>query len=333
MGGKIFLVVLILITLCGCSNDLFPESDNPQQVYESFWNQFNRNYAYFNLATFDRDSVYRHYKSQVTDSTTDKELEQIFTEVLNLTNDPHTNLFAPSGVMGNTSYFDDFKINQCLLNDTLFEDPLISTHAFEYAIVKNESLGYLRIKTFVGDKAEFEAINSILPYFQNTQGLMIDVRGNLGGKISNCYAVAQHFTDSEAFTCRTRSRNYNSANGFTPWQDVFLNPAQGNIYSKAIVILTNRRTFSAAERFVISVKAIDNVVVVGDTTAGGSGTPAVCELSNGWILRTSNTQTKLPSGLDFQGIGIAPDITVSLSDADIENGNDVILNRAIEILK
>lgn len=325
--------LLLLIVSGGCNPDLFSDPNNPERVYESFWDQLNRNFAYFSLTTFDRDSVYQHYKAQISKHTTERDLEQVLTAIINLTNDPHTNLFTPSGVMGNTAYFDRFNTNQILLPDSLFEDSFVTSRVFDYGIIKNKQLAYLKIKTFEGDNALFADIDSIIPLLRKTKGLIIDVRGNLGGKISNSNIVAQHFTQASVFSCRSRIRNGISFERFTPWQDVFLVPSNSNIYSKSLIILTNRFTFSAAERFVLTAHAINNATIIGDTTAGGSGTPVACELSNGWILRTSNTQTQLLSGVDFQGKGIAPDITVVLSDDDLKNTNDAILNRAIELLQ
>jgi len=328
--AKLWFVILAIVS--GCSKDLLTDTNDPILVYESFWNQLKGNFAYFDLTTFDRDSVYHHYKRQITTNTTDHDLEQMLTAIINLTHDPHTNLFTPSGVMGNTDYFDHFSINPTSISDTLFDEPLIATRIFDYGIIKNKQLGYLKIKTFEGDNALFAAIDTIIPLFQSTKGLIIDVRGNLGGKISNCNTVAQHLTQTSILTCRSRSRNGASLDSFTPWQDVYVSPASGIIYSKPMIILTSRFTFSASERFVLTAHALKQTIVVGDTTTGGSGIPVVCELSNGWILRTSNTQTELLSGEDFQGKGIAPDITITLTGDDLTNCNDAILNKAIELL-
>lgn len=326
------LLVWVTVSVCGCTADLFPDANDPMTVFESYRQMLERNFSYFNLTAFDRDSLFRLYKAQVTSQTTDGELEQVLADITEMTNDPHTNLFTPTGVYGNTSYFNRFTSNQVPLLDTLFEGPLCRGRIFEFGILKNRPIGYLRVKSFEGSSNYFTVIDTLLLRFVSTKGLIVDVRGNLGGKISNSNMVAQRFARHRVFTCRTRLRNSTSPNGFTPWQDVYIMPPAGNVYTLPLVVLTDRFTFSAAERFVVSAKAFDQTIVMGDTTAGGSGTPTVCELSNGWILRTSNTQTQLPDGSDFQGKGIAPDVTVRLKTHEVAAGYDAVLAKAIELL-
>jgi len=62
---------------------------------------------------------------------------------------------------------------------------------------------------------------------------------------------------------------------------------RGLRYTDPIALLTNRRTFSAAESFVLAMRTLPQVTIVGDTTGGGSGNPLHRELPNGWGLSVS----------------------------------------------
>jgi C-terminal processing protease CtpA/Prc len=99
-----------------------------------------------------------------------------------------------------------------------------------------------------------------------------------------------------------------------------------------VAILTNRQTFSAAEWFVLFVKVMPNVTIIGDTTGGGSAKTILRELSNGWTLRTSNTQTLMSNGCDFQFTGLFPDIPIWISPEDYNREVDTILEKAILLL-
>jgi C-terminal processing protease CtpA/Prc len=102
---------------------------------------------------------------------------------------------------------------------------------------------------------------------------------------------------------------------------------------KPVAVLTNRGSFSATEWFVLFMQLQANVTIVGDTTGGGGAVPISRELPNGWILRVSNTQTKLASGKVFQKSGIAPDVPVWITESDEQKNVDTILESAIALLK
>jgi C-terminal processing protease CtpA/Prc len=103
--------------------------------------------------------------------------------------------------------------------------------------------------------------------------------------------------------------------------------------NKPVMILTNRQSFSATEWFVLLMDLAPKVQIVGDTTGGGGSVPITRELPNGWTLRISNTQTRLPSGRMFQGTGIYPDVPVWISKEDESNSIDTILEKAMELLR
>jgi len=72
---------------------------------------------------------------------------------------------------------------------------------------------------------------------------------------------------------------------------------------------------------------LPQVCIIGDCTGGGSGLPFSSELPNGWVIRFSaspiyNTQKK------HTEFGIEPDIHVELTQEDISNGFDTIIERA-----
>ena len=102
---------------------------------------------------------------------------------------------------------------------------------------------------------------------------------------------------------------------------------------KPVIVLTNRRSYSATEWFVLFMDLQPNVQIVGDTTGGGGAVPITRELPNGWILRVSNTQTRLPSGKVFQKSGIFPDVPVWIPQEDETNNIDTILEKAIQLLR
>ena len=331
---KLLYALFLIVLFDSCEKDLFVDKTNdPEYIFDTFWHELDRNYSFFTYSQLNWDSVYSVYKPIITTNTSNESLFQIFTSITDLLHDAHTNVYTPMGVTGNINYFDQYPVNQITLKDSYFETYDATNRIFEYGKIKTSNIGYIKIKTFDGDNKSFEQIDSILTNLKMTNGLIIDVRSNRGGKISNSQIVASRFADSLRIACKYRVRNGPQHNDFTAWLNVYVSPAKNLIYKhKPIAVLTNRTSYSATEWFVLFADVLPNVTIVGDTTGGGSAMPIVRELSNGWLLRTSNSQTLTPSGRDFQFTGLYPDVPIWIKPEDSFKEVDSIFEKAITIL-
>lgn len=74
-----------------------------------------------------------------------------------------------------------------------------------------------------------------------------------------------------------------------------------------LTILIDRRTFSAAEDFVMPFKDTKRAEIVGETTGGSSGQPCLRDLGDGMRLWVSTKRQMFPNGAPFEGLGIEPD--------------------------
>ncbi len=317
-----------------CDHHLFEENnDDPVTVFDSYWHELDRNYSFFTYSNLNWDSVYAVYRPKVDGHTSQINLFQILTNVTDLLHDAHTNLYTPLGVTGNINYFNQYPANQITLDSSYF-DNLKTTRMYEYSTLKSTNIGYIKIKTFDGDRKYFEEIDTLLDVLKNTAGLIIDVRSNRGGEITNSEIVASRLADSSRIAGRYRVRNGPHHTDFSNWMDIPISPNKTAIhYHKPVAVLTNRQSYSATEWFVLFMHVLPNITIVGDTTGGGSAIPLVRELSNGWILRTSNTQILIPAGRDFQFTGLYPDVAIWITPEDELMGIDTILEKAISLLK
>jgi C-terminal processing protease CtpA/Prc len=100
-----------------------------------------------------------------------------------------------------------------------------------------------------------------------------------------------------------------------------------------VVVLTSRLTSSSAEDFVMYMRELPNVTIVGDTTGGGTGNPIFRELPNGWSFKLSTSYAETADNKLVDGAGITPDVVVQTSVTDSIAGIDRIIGKALEILK
>jgi C-terminal processing protease CtpA/Prc len=96
-------------------------------------------------------------------------------------------------------------------------------------------------------------------------------------------------------------------------------------------VLANRHSFSSAEDFVLAMRSIPGVVIVGDTTAGATGGPIVRELANGWTYQLSEWIEYTPDRVPFESIGLAPTIVARTTADDASRGVDAVVERAMAV--
>jgi hypothetical protein len=324
-------LILIILVCFSCKETLFDNNHtSPIYNYDCLWKEIDRHYPFFEYSHLNWDSVYTKYKAKINDTISDKQLFGIFSKVVESLKDPHSIIFSPYGVGGNIGHFNKFRLKQVLLTEAEF-DFFITNRIFDYGILKNQNIGYIKIKTFDGNNQDFEDIDKLLASFSNTKGLIIDIRSNRGGLLKNCISVASRFIDTTRVIGHYRVRNGPEHNNFTKWEKIYISPAPKSVkFPRPVAILTNRYSFSAAEYFVLSLRIIPKITVIGDTTGGGSSPTYARELPNGWILVTSNRQTQTPEGKDFQFTGLYPDIPVWITNYDESKDIDTILKTAID---
>jgi len=339
------ILLMILLVLCsGCEKIWFKDdpANTSESNFELFWKDFDRYYAQFGIRNVDWDAVYTAIKPQ-TMNITDKQLFDLLSDVVVELNDMHVDLYSAYGSAswkgwGHGKYPSSKLINACnyLICGSSQNSPI-----FEYREFKNYNIGYIIIYTFSGainggtdiydDRYYF--IDNILEKFKNKDGIIIDVRWNTGGNGTNAETVACRFTDSKRLAYRTRSKNGPGKNDFSDWKDYNVEPKGPSQFTKPVVVLTSRLTSSSAEDYVMYMRELPNVTIVGDTTGGGTGNPVYRELPNGWTYRLSTAYAETVDHIIVDGYGIIPDVTIQTSVADSIAGVDKILEKGLEIIK
>lgn len=335
--------VLVLVLCLGCEKIFFKEdpANTPESNFDIFWKDFDRYYAQFGIRNVDWDSVYAMRPQTV--NNTDRQLFKLLSDVVVNLNDMHVNLNSSFGSSswkgwGRGKYPSSKLINPC---SYLICGPSQNSEVFEYREFKNDNIGYVIINTFSGAidggtnlyDDRYYLIDNILANFKNKKGIVIDVRWNSGGNTMNAETVASRFADQKRLSYRNRFKTGPGKADFSDWINYSIEPKGTYQFTKPVVVLTSRLTSSTAEYFVMYMKELPNVTIVGDTTGGGTGSPVFRELPNGWTYRLSTAYAETADHRVVDGKGIVPDVTIQTSVADSISGIDRILQKAIQILK
>jgi carboxyl-terminal processing protease len=136
------------------------------------------------------------------------------------------------------------------------------------------------------------------------RGVVLDLRGNRGGLLTQAVSVADAFLVSGE-VARTEGRHPEAARRYEAGgQDL----AQG----RPVVVLVDGRTASAAEIVAMGLAERGRAVVVGSATMGKGLIQLVGPLPNGAEILVTWSQVVAPSGWPVQGLGVLPAVCTSL---------------------
>lgn len=322
-------LAIVAVLFLSCGNDDAPVN-TPAANFEAFWNTFDQQYSYFELKGIDWDAIRAAYEPQITENLNNRQLFDIFSEIIQGLQDGHVGLKSS---LGNSFYsLDRGTVDNSAVNLQQYIAVSQQNSRYTLGTVRNKNLGYIGVHSLSGnvDGQEYQALYQSVSSFNSYDGLIIDLRNNGGGNDGIAQRFVQSFAHQEVTFRRFRFREQSSRNAFTAWQESRIVPDNSINFNKPIVVLTNRRVVSSAEGFTLMLKALSNTTLMGDTTAGSTGNPGIFNLPNNWELFVSRWQVTDPDGKYVEDHGIAPDRVVWITEADRTTGRDTILQTAID---
>lgn len=326
-------LILALLTLTSC-HSLEEWDDNPRGNFESLWKIMDEHYCFFEEKGVDWNEVYARYSPKVSNQMTSKELFDMCADMLNELRDGHTNLTATFNTSYYRKWWSDYPENYSarLVEEHYLNFNYLSTSGIDYAILP-ENIGYMRYGSFGYTIGEGN-LDQILFYLNSCDALIIDIRDNGGGNMTNVETLVRRFI-TEPLVGYISHKTGPGHKDFSKPYAYYFDPAESGriMWGKPIAVLTSRGTFSAANNFASIMKLLPRVTMIGSTTGGGSGMPFNSELPCGWGVRFSACSVLDAEGNTTEnGIEPTAGCAINLDPAAAINGHDTILDFAIEYL-
>jgi hypothetical protein len=334
------LAGLLCALAAGCTDRLLGPHATPDHaaVFDELWREFDLHYALFPLKGVNWAAVGATYRPRALAATSEPAFASILGEMLDELRDPHVEL-TPTGVGGSLHY-----LSRCDTIALYFEPGVIFQRYVPVSALTpgghmrygmaTPAVGYIQLSSFVGEewgRSEIDAALAALPGARTA--LIIDIRNNRGGAVENATQIAGRFADRSHVYGYLRLRNGPGHDDLTDFIEERVEPGPNAGYPGAVFVLTNRRDFSSAEDFVLAMRVLPRVTVVGDTTAGASGGPLVHELPNGWTYELPEWIEYTPDHRIFEEIGLAPQVVVKPTARDTAGGVDPVLERALQLAR
>lgn len=332
------IIGALLITSCDKVALGEDEPNDTENNFELLWNDFDQHYSLFEVRGTDWQALYGTYRPQVTETTTDAQLWETLTDLLENLDDSHTVLYnADRSTIFRSGHTlneqSESEISQEVLSDSYIENRIRVTSEVElsYGNIKGKNIGYIYLGSMNGQNPSI--INTITKELENSQALILDIRQNTGGEDRYGARIAGAFSDEINLIYTVQTRNGPNYDDFDSKKEYYTAPDGSEPYLKPVIILTDRKTISAGETFLLHMKSFEHVVQVGDTTAGDFSTVSNRRfLPNGWSYQYSIQKFMLPDGTSLDGIGHVPDVYVKNTASDIAKGQDKVMERALDYL-
>ena len=326
----LYIIIFTSLFFTSCfKEDNFENSRRDN--FEALWKIMDEHYCFFSYKNVDWDEVHTRYSERISENMDNDALFTVLGEMLAEVEDGHVNLVASHNVARYWKWFEDYPDNF----DTKIQKNYIGTDhsiagGLKYKIL-DDNIGYIYYGSFSSGIGEGN-INQVLDRMAVCDGIILDIRDNGGGQMTNSDKLASHFFNEKTLVGYMMHKTGKGHNDFSEPYKIYVEPSNGVKYQKQVVVLTNRSCYSAANDFVNAMRYAPNAIIVGDKTGGGSGMPFSSELPNGWSVRFSASPTidtekkQLESGVD-------PTVKIDMDEGDMLEGIDTIIEKAREIIK
>ncbi len=177
----------------------------------------------------------------------------------------------------------------------------IIIHAVSYKVIE-PNIGYIQLSTFISNDAARE-FRTALEKLSGCDGLIVDMRDNPGGLLSNSLEIADMLLENGVIV-KTVGRS-------GPRVDT----SSGEpLTHQPIAVLVDEESASASEILAGALKDNNRAVIVGTHTYGKGLVQEINKLPGGAAIHITVSKYLTPSGADINKVGVLPDIQVSDKD-------------------
>lgn len=175
----------------------------------------------------------------------------------------------------------------------------IKLHAVSYKVIE-PNIGYIQLSTFISNDAAKE-FHDALEKLSRCDGLIIDMRDNPGGLLSNSLEIASMLLDGGVIV-KTVGR------GGPPT----VTTAEGNAQThQPIAVIVNEESASASEILAGALKDNGRAIIIGTHTYGKGLVQEINHLrDNRSAIHITVSKYLTPNGSDINKVGVLPDIQV-----------------------
>lgn len=214
-----------------------------------------------------------------------------------------------------------------------YQDITIIRDVVKVVSVKGElidgNIGYIQMSSFDEDVAENFKQKIVELKNQGMKGMILDLRGNPGGYLTEAVKVASQFIPKGEIVTYTIDKYGNKQESKS---------VGGEAEGMPLVVLIDGGSASASEVVTGALRDYEAGTIVGTTSFGKGVVQQLIEFGDGsGGLKVTTSKYYTPNGENIHKIGIKPDIEVEIPDEisqqEYDRSIDPQFNKALEVIK
>ncbi len=189
----------------------------------------------------------------------------------------------------------------------------------------DNGIGYIRLTQFQDHTAQDlrAAVEQLtVQNGKDLRGLVLDLRNNPGGLLSEAIDVVDEFIDN-GLIVSVKGRAADQTREYYATK-------KGSFQTFPLVVIVNEGSASASEVVAEALQDSHRATILGTKTFGKGSVQTIIKLEDGSGLKLTTAKFYAPSGRSINEVGVTPDITVEITEQD---KTDKQLESAINILK
>jgi hypothetical protein len=180
---------------------------------------------------------------------------------------------------------------------------------FETVKILPHNIGYLKLNSFPDVSICRAMAVSAMTSLNGADALIFDLRDNRGGYPEMVMLIAAYLFERPEYMYSPRE---------APTEHLWTqSPVAGNkLADKPVYVLTSGTTWSGAEQFCYDLKVLKRATLVGEKTRGGAHAGVFYRIDDHFGIGIPEVRTVNPfSKMDWEGVGVEPDVKVKAADA------------------
>lgn len=215
-------------------------------------------------------------------------------------------------------------------SSTTYEDPLQQIKRANFGLKKVEvltgNIGYIQMDHFWADSVYGkETVKATLQFVSNTNALIIDLRDCGGGSQETVKLICGYFFEESTHINDMFDRAADTTTSYWTKPDSSFT----KMNDIPLYVLTNNKTFSAAEEFCYDLQNQKRAIIIGETTGGGAHGTFTQDAGNGFNVSIPYSTAINPiTKTSWEKVGVKPDIETT-SDKALETAEIHIMNNLL----
>ena len=334
MKRLLSIIAILLALLTSCQKSDFEYDESPQGNLDALWELIDQRYCFLTYKEKEMgiswQEMHAKYSAKLNAKMSRVQLFEVLCQMVGELKDGHVNISTSLDLGRNWSWKEDYpeNLDTELRNQYLGTDYHIGS-GLKYTILP-DNIAYVVYESFsdgIGDGN----LSDMIAHLRLCNGMILDIRGNGGGELTNAEKLSQRFTNEKVLVGFTSHKTGKGHDDFSEPRAEYIEPSKSIRWQKPVVLLVNRSCYSAANTFVRNMKEMPLVTVIGDQTGGGSGLPFTSELPIGWSVRFSASPS-FDARMHQIEFGIEPDVKASLDESLAADGKDSMIEEARKLL-